>query len=179
MDLDCIDGRIIGASIGKADFQGELFATLARKSPCARASSGCSSQSCLVLSINLLSINLIQMTTQIIAPVEGYPKLACHIGKYAQSAIYRRFGSLNSQNILYMQAELAHLEKSLRKVEAEDSAIPEGNRSKYSKDWYWLKNYAAVEHSKQWETVLTIRQKLKDYSLFQTTIMRPSWTFIA
>ncbi|PVH73039.1 hypothetical protein DL98DRAFT_432025 [Cadophora sp. DSE1049] len=113
------------------------------------------------------------MTDQVVSPVEGYPKLACHMGRYLQSAIYRRFGSLNSQNILYMQAELIHLEKSLRHVEGGDATFTEGNRSKYSRDWYWLNTYAAEEGSEQWETVLTIRQKLKEYNdaIIQQSVM--------
>ncbi|KAL2071856.1 hypothetical protein VTL71DRAFT_13091 [Oculimacula yallundae] len=107
------------------------------------------------------------------APVEGYPKLACHMGRYAQSAIYRRFGSLNSQNILYMQAELVHLEKRLRNLQDIDASSNQGHRSKISKDWYWLNNYASEEGSEQWEAVLTIRQKLKDYNdaIIQQSVM--------
>ncbi|KAH7420117.1 hypothetical protein BKA64DRAFT_738182 [Cadophora sp. MPI-SDFR-AT-0126] len=113
------------------------------------------------------------MADEIIPPVEGYPKLACHMSRYAQSAIYRRFGNLNAENILYMQAELMHLEKGLRHFQAEDATCTEANRSKYSRDWYWLNSCAGEEGSKQWETILTIRQKLKDYNdaIIQQSIM--------
>lgn len=152
-------------ALHQADSQGEFPARLARKSPCA---SLMSSRSYHFRSIDFSSVSLIKMAEQIVPPVEGYPKLACHMGRYAQSAIFRRFGGLNSQNILYMQAELTHLEKRLQKGQGEDAVFAEGNRSKYSRDWYWLKNYAAEENSKQWETVLAIRQKLKDYSSLPT-----------
>ncbi|KAK0109283.1 hypothetical protein ONS96_003103 [Cadophora gregata f. sp. sojae] len=113
------------------------------------------------------------MAEQIVSPVEGYPKLACHMGRYEQSAIYRRFGSLNSQNILYLQAELVHLERRLRRAENEDSASPDGNRSKYSRDWYWLNSYATDEGSDQWEIILNIRHMLKDYNnaIIQQSVM--------
>jgi hypothetical protein len=43
--------------------------------------------------------------------VNGYPKLARHMGASPEIAIFRRFGALNAQNLLYLQAELVHLEK--------------------------------------------------------------------
>lgn len=99
-----------------------------------------------------------------LSPIEGYPKLACHMGTYTEYAIYRRFGSLNSQNLLYFQAELTHLERKLRRLEVADLASAEGNRSNYSKDWYWLNNSVFEENNEQLETVLAIRDKLKEYS---------------
>jgi hypothetical protein len=69
-----------------------------------------------------------------LSPIEGYPKLASHMGTYPECAIYRRFGSLNSQNLLYFQSELTHLELKLRRLEATDLTSEEGNRSAYSKD---------------------------------------------
>ena len=97
---------------------------------------------------------------------EGYPKLAGHMGKYPESAIYRRFGSLNSQNLLYFQAELTHLEQKLRRLEAADLASTEEHRSDYSKDWYWLNNSVFETNSEQLETFQAIRSKLKEYSQF-------------
>ncbi|KAL5322063.1 hypothetical protein ACEPPN_010032 [Leptodophora sp. 'Broadleaf-Isolate-01'] len=112
------------------------------------------------------------MAEQSVSSVEGYPKLACHMGRYTQNAIYRRFSSLNSENILYMQAELVHLEKKLRRLQADDHASSEGHRSNYSRDWYWL-NYASEEGSEQWETAVAIRQKLKEYNdaIIQQSVM--------
>jgi hypothetical protein len=103
-----------------------------------------------------------------LSPIEGYPKLACHVGTYPECAIYRRFGSLNSQNLLYFQAELTHLERKLRRLEAADLASAEGNRANYSKDWYWLNNSVLEENSEQLETARAIRGMLKDYSQFWT-----------
>ncbi|KAH8593912.1 hypothetical protein B0O99DRAFT_574662 [Bisporella sp. PMI_857] len=104
------------------------------------------------------------MDEQSLSPIEGYPKLGCHMGTYPECAIYRRFGSLNSQNLLYYQAELTHLERKLRRLEAADLASAEGNRSKYSKDWYWLDNSVFEGNSEQLETVHVIRSKLKEYN---------------
>jgi hypothetical protein len=93
--------------------------------------------------------------------VEGYPKLACHMGSYTSAQIFRRFSSLNSQNLLYLQAELTHLEKKLRRLEAADKSAQAGNRALYSQDWYWLNN---SQNDEQLKTVLAIRCKLKEYS---------------
>jgi hypothetical protein len=69
-------------------------------------------------------------------------------------------------NLLYLQTELTHLERKLRRLEAADLASAEGNRSNYSKDWYWLNNSIFEENSEQLETVHAIRGKLKEYSQF-------------
>ena len=108
----------------------------------------------------------IPMVDPSLSPIEGYPKLACHMGTYPECAIYRRFGSLNSQNLLYFQSELTHLERKLRRLEATDLASTEGNRSNYSKDWYWLNNSVFEENSEQLETIRAIRGMLKEYSQF-------------
>ncbi|KUJ21246.1 uncharacterized protein LY89DRAFT_561961, partial [Mollisia scopiformis] len=42
--------------------------------------------------------------------------------------------------LLYLQAELVHLEQKLHRLEATDSTSSEGHRARYSKDWYWLDN---------------------------------------
>lgn len=106
----------------------------------------------------------IPMTCGHLVPIEGYPKLACHIGKYPEHSIYRRFGSLNSQNLLYLQAELTHLEVKLRRLEAADLASTEGNRSQYSKDWHWLNSSSPEGDSEQLKTVKAMRYTLKEYS---------------
>jgi len=115
----------------------------------------------------------ISMVDRSLSPIEGYPKLACHMGTYPECAIYRRFGSLNSQNLLYFQAELMHLERKLRRLEAADLASAEGNPSNYSKDWYWLNNSVFEENSEQLGTVRAIRGKLKEYNdaLIQQSII--------
>ena len=95
------------------------------------------------------------------APVPGYPKLAHHMSMYSECAIFRRFNSLNCQNLLYLQAELVHLEERLRYLEAADSSSTDEARHLYSKDWYWLDD----SESEQLEVVLEIRKRLKDYSL--------------
>jgi hypothetical protein len=76
------------------------------------------------------------------APVEGYPKLADYMGQYPEAAILHRISSLNAKNLLYLQAELTHLELKLYDLEAKDNRAEDSNRSFYARDWYWLENSA-------------------------------------
>ncbi|EPE28076.1 hypothetical protein GLAREA_04867 [Glarea lozoyensis ATCC 20868] len=98
------------------------------------------------------------------AAVEGYPKLACHMDAHPESSIYRRFGSLNHRNLLYLQAELVHLETQLLQLEHRDKHSQVGSSSIYSKDWYWLSCSAEDGNSEQLQTVRIIRKKLKQYN---------------
>ncbi|KAH8786255.1 hypothetical protein BGZ57DRAFT_756699 [Hyaloscypha finlandica] len=96
-------------------------------------------------------------------PVEGYPRLACHMAQYSENAIFRRFSSLGTRNLLYLQAEIVHLEQKLCRLEAADSASSEGHRARYSRDWYWFDNSPEEESDEQLKIVLSIRSKLKEY----------------
>jgi len=46
--------------------------------------------------------------------MEGYSKLASLMGAYPETLIFRRFGAISAQNLLYLQAELVHLEQTLQ-----------------------------------------------------------------
>jgi len=54
--------------------------------------------------------------------VRGYPKLSYEIGRDPEMAIFRRFGALNAQNLLYLQADITLLEQELREQEMDDAA---------------------------------------------------------
>lgn len=60
-------------------------------------------------------------------------------------AIFRKFSKLNYQNLLYLQAELTHLEANLKKVADRDGGDP--NRELYSKDWWFLAQNEAEHDS--------------------------------
>jgi len=90
-----------------------------------------------------------------------------------QSAIFRRFAALNTQNLLYYQAELQSLEAELRRLEIADAAAqgvgPEVKmRNKFAKDWYWLDESKELdgELGEQARLFEKIRVKLKEYSKF-------------
>ena len=50
----------------------------------------------------------------------GYEKVAGLMTKHSEVATFQRFDFLNTLNILYLQAELVHLEKDLRESMKED-----------------------------------------------------------
>lgn len=98
--------------------------------------------------------------------VGGYPKLAAQMEILPELAIFRRFGALNAQNLLYMQAELTSLEEDLQEQQLFDSRSPEGNRVRHATDWHWLSVSRNTGTGEQQELVLKIRKVLKDYSIW-------------
>ena len=92
--------------------------------------------------------------------VIGYPKLAAKIEVLPEAAIYRRFGALNAQTLLYYQAELTYLEQDLRKQQRIDHDDKTGDGNSYATNWIWLRD----SNGRQLELVLEIREKLAKYS---------------
>ncbi|GME65638.1 uncharacterized protein LTHEOB_8511 [Neofusicoccum parvum] len=88
------------------------------------------------------------------------------MGQMPETAIFRRFGFLNAQNLLYMQAELVILEKHLRRVQAEDAESGSEVRSQYAEDWFYLSTATNDEggNDEQWELMKEIRGKLREYN---------------
>jgi hypothetical protein len=54
----------------------------------------------------------------------GYPTIAEHMSKSPENTILRRFAALNTQTLLYYQAELISLEKQLRQHEGAAAEAP-------------------------------------------------------
>lgn len=98
--------------------------------------------------------------------MEGHAKVAAMMGAHPEVAIFRRFGAINAQNLLYLQAELIELERKLKKYAEEDANSKHPKRILYSRHWLSLSgSIDNPEHdSKQWEIMLTIKEKLKEYS---------------
>ena len=96
----------------------------------------------------------------------GYSKLASLMGAHSELAIFRRFRTLNAQNLLYLQAELVHLEHKLRQCVEADISSGHVDRTIYDRDWQSLAESEASPggNREQWETVLRIRNVLKEYS---------------
>jgi hypothetical protein len=96
--------------------------------------------------------------------MEGYPKIAHLMGHHPEVAILRRFSVLNSQNLLYLQARLTHLEAELAELAQSDEAEP--GRKNYKRDWWSLARTRDGDPSKiQWKKVLEVRKALKEYSV--------------
>lgn len=94
--------------------------------------------------------------------MEGYAKLASLMGNYSEAAILRRFGALRAQNLLYLQAELVHLERQLLECSDLNERSDDPERVAFSKDWFSLAHFDTGNHE-QWQIMLRIREKLKEY----------------
>jgi hypothetical protein len=94
----------------------------------------------------------------------NYHSLANLVAKQPGFAILRRFSELNAKNILYMQAELAILEDELAELEHEDLNSDDVTHRKYQWEAYELIR-APPGEDKQWQKILEIRAKLKEYNL--------------
>src|SRR5450756_2690484 len=95
---------------------------------------------------------------------EGHAKVATVMSQHSELAILRRFSKLNFQNLLYLQAELTHLEANLKKLADRDDEHP--NRKQYCRDWWFLaQNEEEHDDRQQWDKFLQIREKLKEYSI--------------
>jgi hypothetical protein len=93
---------------------------------------------------------------------EGYEHLAQFMGKYPALAIFRRFGALNLQNLLYLQAELLYLEDELQQIIQEDN---QKGGAVFSRDWYALREGSESGENTQYQLLLEIRKKLFEYSM--------------
>ncbi|KAI4129924.1 MAG: hypothetical protein LQ338_002009 [Usnochroma carphineum] len=94
-----------------------------------------------------------------------YHKLACMIATHGEAAIFRRFDTLNIKNLLYMQAELVHLEAELRQIELEEKSSADPNRTAYPFSVYDLRESACSGKVTQWTKYLEIQSKLQAYSM--------------
>lgn len=99
-------------------------------------------------------------------PARSYSSLAELLGRHDGMAIYRRFATLNAQNLLYLQSELIGLEDDLKRVALKDCNSEDEQRKSYKSDITALKAASAdAVAGAQWKKVLEIREKLKEYSM--------------
>ncbi|KAI0380112.1 hypothetical protein F5Y04DRAFT_282241 [Hypomontagnella monticulosa] len=94
--------------------------------------------------------------------MEGYAKVAQLMATYEEFAILRRFKRLNYQNLLYLQAQIIHLEESLDRLVEQDAIDPE--RKEHARDWWRLAHGKGRAGRAQWRKVCRIRKKLKEYN---------------
>ncbi|KAL9080457.1 MAG: hypothetical protein Q9157_000771 [Trypethelium eluteriae] len=94
--------------------------------------------------------------------MEGYAKIAQLMGAYPEFAIFRRFRTLNMQNLLYLQAELMHLETELAIIASDDNK--HASRQAYPHDWWSMAHGQGESDNKQREVVLKIQEKLEKYN---------------
>lgn len=68
-----------------------------------------------------------QLATASRLNMEAYAKVASLIGSQEEFAIFRRFRVRNMQGLLYLQAEIIHLEEELNELVKRDTGHGEGN----------------------------------------------------
>ena len=98
--------------------------------------------------------------------VDGYSKLAALYGQKPEIAIFKRFGKLNAENLLFLQTELLLLEQELKDIVAEDLRSENEQVRLYARSWWAMKHYS--QHggdSLQWQKRIEIKKKLKEYSI--------------
>jgi hypothetical protein len=100
----------------------------------------------------------------------GYPKLAAMMELQPKLAIYRQFGALNAQNLLYYQGELIDLQEQLRKQQWEDDRSQHEKRKEYASAWYRLQESKDDSDAEQLDIVLKIRKLLKEYSELRNNV---------
>jgi hypothetical protein len=96
----------------------------------------------------------------------GHERLASIMGLIPETAIFRRFATLNAKNILYYQAELAYLERRLKRVAEQDRMSDDEIRQQYCQAWFLVShsNKHPNGSPKQWEIFERIRKILHEYS---------------
>ena len=97
---------------------------------------------------------------------QSYFALAELLGSHDGLAIYRRFATLNAQNLLHLQSELINLEDELKILTLADSTSGNEQRQRFKSDITELKAAPAdAVEGRQWKKVLEVREKLKEYSM--------------
>lgn len=95
----------------------------------------------------------------------GYPGLSELMAHDSGMGMFKRFASPNMRNLLYMQAELLDLEDELENICLDDHN--HATRGPYEFNATDLRRSATSsdsEERRQYEKILEIRGKLKEYS---------------
>jgi hypothetical protein len=99
----------------------------------------------------------------------GFPSLASFIVEDADhsTVIYNRFDRLSTRNILYLQSELAELQRQQDEFDQEDFFDTKTDTKDIARNWEAFENAAQVTGSKaekRMALVKKIREKIKEYS---------------
>jgi len=96
----------------------------------------------------------------------SYPRLSEFMGLWPEVAIFRRFGALNAQNLLFLQAELAHLERELKVIREREEKQEDERGLLAQRSWFELSQATEDgEYCPQWTVIQDIRSKLSEYSM--------------
>ena len=109
----------------------------------------------------------------------GYDKLAKLFKQHDDLAMFRSFTALNAKNLLYMQAELLHLEKDLENQNEFDSESGDPAAKSFALYWKALDDAAGDETGVlQKKMVLKIREKLNEYCEDSDLRLTKLWSLI-
>ena len=87
------------------------------------------------------------------------------MASYPDLSIFRRFGALNTQNLLFLQAEITHLERALNNIRRDDEETNNESGLTAQRNWYELSELSDDgEPNRQWVIIQNIREKLQEYS---------------
>jgi nicotinamidase-related amidase len=104
--------------------------------------------------------------------MEGYSKVAHFMASQEDFAILRRFRVLNIQRLLYLQAEIIHLESEVKQLAKRDTTHED--RIFHTKDWWSLSQAGSGEDLEQWQKFSELSEKLDLYSNFSSETAFPS-----
>jgi hypothetical protein len=97
----------------------------------------------------------------------SYPKLSTFMASWPDIAIFRRFGALNAQNLLFLQAEITHLERELEVIRSNNERNNDEKGLHGDRNWFELSQESEDgEAHPQWIVIQDIREKLKEYSMW-------------
>ena len=100
--------------------------------------------------------------------VKGFPSLSAFIASDQDhgTVLYKRFDRLAARNILYLQSELAELQRRQDEFDREDLLDDDLGTKKNARDWRAFKDAATGGGSKAEERmrlVKEVREKIKEY----------------
>ncbi|KAL8790942.1 MAG: hypothetical protein Q9213_000367 [Squamulea squamosa] len=94
-----------------------------------------------------------------------YNRLTRVIANHGEMSIFRRFDTLNLKNLLYMQAELVHLEADLERLEKADRDSTDPREKNHRYFVLDLKESGSMVEGSHWEKYQEIQQKIQAYTL--------------
>jgi hypothetical protein len=117
--------------------------------------------------------------TEVPVFAEGYDRLAAMMSAHPELAIFRRFGQLSTEMILYYQAEITVLENRLRQARMEDKMSSNLDRQKHNLSWMALamsSNYdGGTPEREQYEIIMALRELLPRYCA--NSPLQPQYTY--
>ena len=97
----------------------------------------------------------------------SYPRLSEFMSLWPEVAIFRRFSALNTQNLLFLQAEIAHLERELTTIREREERRADVKGILAQRSWFELSQASEDgEDCPQWAVIQELRSKLTEYSMF-------------